>query len=63
MRIREVRAARSAPSSIGLGEVSNPVRSKVVLAKPHGLIAQFFSENGLLPQVVQHIGGVGGFPS
>ena len=41
----------------GVRQVTNTVGAEVVLAQPHGLKAQFFGEDGLPPEIVQHVGG------
>ncbi len=41
-------------------EVADSVGAEVVLSEPDGLETQFLGQDGLLSQVVQHVGGVGG---
>ena len=61
MRILEVRAARSAPSRIGLGMSHHRIGSEMVFPEPHSLEAKFFGQNGLLSEVVQQTDGIRGF--
>ena len=43
-----------------VGDVPGLVWAEVVLAKPHGLETEFLGEKGLLSQIVQQVGCVGG---
>ena len=55
MRIRDVRAQQ-----YRIGQIPDPVGAEVMLAQPHDLEAQFLGQHGLLSEIIEHLGGVGG---
>ena len=44
-------------------QVADPVGAEVVLSEPDGLETQFLGQDGLLPEVADHLLGVDGLPS